>query len=90
VITAEMPVSLTVGAKFSPHGLKFAKGVTLTMSYKHCNRPTTWAEQVVYVDDAHTILERPFTVGRNAEGLAEATIWHFSGYLIATGRKRTY
>jgi hypothetical protein len=90
VVTAEMPVALTVGAKFSPHGLKFARGATLTLSYKHCNRPTTWAEQVVYVDDAHTILERPFTVDRNSEGLADATIWHFSGYLMSTGRQRAF
>jgi hypothetical protein len=90
VITAEMPVALTVGAKFSPHGLKFARGVTLSLSYKHCNRPATYAETIVYVDNANAVLERPFTADRNDAGVADATIWHFSGYLVSSGRKRTY
>ncbi|MGZ8376938.1 MAG: hypothetical protein ACXWZS_15610 [Gemmatirosa sp.] len=87
VITGEMPVALTVGARFSPHGLQFAKGVKLTLSYKHCNRPTSFLEQIVYVDGLNTILERPLSVDRTNDGLVDATIWHFSGYMVSTGRR---
>ncbi|MBC8086154.1 MAG: hypothetical protein H7Z40_02745 [Phycisphaerae bacterium] len=86
VITGEMPVSLTVGVQLSQHGLVFQKDVKLTLSYKHCNRPNTFAEQVVYVDNNNRILERPKSVDKGSDGLVEAIIRHFSGYMVSSGR----
>ena len=83
VITAEMPVSLVVQVKFSPHGLTFVKQPKLTLSYKHCNRPTSFRESVAYIDDAQNILEWPASSDRTLDGLVDAWLEHFSNYAVA-------
>jgi hypothetical protein len=84
VITGEMPVSLIVSVKLSPHGLTFLKQPTLTLSYKHCLRPSEFQEQVAYIDDDQTILEWPRSLDR--DGLISAWLDHFSGYAVAHGK----
>jgi|GEM_PF-2624593 len=86
VITGEMPVSLNVGVQLSQHGLRFMKGANLALSYKHCNRPQLFSEEVVYVDDNANILERPASVDKDLDHIVESIIWHFSGYMVSTGR----
>jgi hypothetical protein len=89
VITGEMPVSLTVGVQLSQHGLVFQKDVKLTLSYKHCIRAKTFTEQVVYVDSNLRILERPKSANRSNDGIVEAIIRHFSGYMVSSGRQNS-
>jgi hypothetical protein len=89
VITGEMPVATNVQVRFNPHGLQFQKGVKLELSYKHCYRPDAAPKAVAYVNDALQPLEWPLTYDRAADGLAQATIQHFSGYIVSWGRTRT-
>lgn len=89
VITGEMPVTTDVQVRLRPHGLRFAKAARLELSYKHCYRPAAEAKTVAYVDDAMRILEWPLTSTRDSDGLARATIHHFSGYVVAWSRTRT-
>lgn len=90
VVTGEMPVTSDVQVRLSPHGLQFKSGVRLELSYKHCYRPDAAPKSVAYVNDLMEILEWPLTSDRANDGLAQATIQHFSGYAIAWSRKRTY
>jgi hypothetical protein len=91
VITAEMPTSLNVQVRFRPHGLVFNRQAQprLELSYKHCYRPQADAKSIAYVNDAMQATEWRLTTDRAADGLAQATIEHFSGYVIAWGRSRT-
>ena len=86
VITAEAPTSLLVEAKFSPHGLQFDPRYppTLTLSYNHCVLPQLLpTKKIVYVNDAYQILEFPASQDRNDVRLVNASIQHFSGYVVA-------
>ncbi len=85
VITAEAPTSLKVEAKFSPHGTQFDKRypVRLELSYKHCQGLRTLPKKIVYVNDQFQIIEFPLSQLKSDEGLVEAWINHFSGYVVA-------
>lgn len=83
VITAEMPVATDVSVKLSPHGLQFLETPKLTLSYKHCSRPTDFRKATAYVDDARTILEWPRSADQTSDGLVNAWIRHFSKYALA-------
>ena len=83
VITGEMPVSMLVEVKLSPHGLTFVKTPKLTLSYKHCNRPTYLLESVAYVDNNRTILEWPLSRDNTLSDLVDAWLKHFSTYAVA-------
>jgi hypothetical protein len=83
VITGEMPVSLWVGVRLSPEGLTFAKPPRLTLSYKHCDLPTTHRERVAYTDAALNILEYPTSRDQRKGGRVDAWLRHFSNYAVA-------
>lgn len=84
VITAEMPVSLSVSSKFSPHGTTFLVAPKLALSYKHCNRPITLLEHVVYTNGlGGEVLETPPSVDDTVNERALAWLSHFSIYALA-------
>jgi hypothetical protein len=83
VITAEAPVSLVVSVRLSPHGLRFAKPLTLTMSYAHCNRPSLLSERVAYTDELFNVLEWPASQDRTKYERVDVVIDHFSRYAVA-------
>ena len=84
VITAEMPVSLSVSSRFSPHGTKFLTSPSLSLSYKHCNRPLLSPERVVYTDGVEgAVLETPPSIDDAANARALAWLSHFSIYALA-------
>lgn len=82
VITGEMPVSMAVTVRFSPHGLGFAKQPKLTLSYKHCLRPTDSRERVAYTDEWLNPLEFPASRDYTEDGLVAAWLNHFSRYAV--------
>jgi hypothetical protein len=77
-----MPVSLAVSVRLSPHGLVFAKQPKLTLSYKHCMRPTDYREQVAYTDESLNPLEFPRSFDWTLDGLIDAWLDHFSRYAV--------
>jgi hypothetical protein len=83
VITFEQPVSLEVTTRLSPHGINFRRPVTLTLSYKHCLRPTGYRERVAYTDEQLNILEYVRSRDNDADGLVSAVLDHFSRYAVA-------
>ena len=85
VITGEMPVSLAVQVKLSPHGTTFVQGKEprLTLSYKHCMRLAAYRERVAYVDSSLRVLEWPASYDRLFDGLVDAWLKHFSHYAVA-------
>ena len=83
VITGEMPVSLSVGVKLSPHGTTFVNPPKLTLSYKHCTRPKDVPRGVVYVDANEQVLERPTSREDKLSGLVDGWLQHFSNYAVA-------
>lgn len=84
VITGEMPVTMLVAVKLSPHGLVFnGKGSTLELSYKHCYRPRNYVYRLAYINDLNQILEWPLSFDNKGEGEVEGVIRHFSRYAVA-------
>jgi hypothetical protein len=83
VITVEQPVSLEVTTRLSPHGIAFRRPVTLTLSYKHCLRPTGYRERVAYTDEQLNVLEYVRSRDNDADGLVDAVLDHFSRYAVA-------
>lgn len=84
VITAEMPSSLTVSTRFSPHGTTFLVAPKLTMSYEHCNRPLTAFEHVVYTDGVGgSVLEVPPSWDDALNERVYGWLSHFSIYALA-------
>ncbi len=82
VITGEMPVSMAVTVRLSPHGLVFAKQPKLTLSYKHCMRPTDYRERVAYTDEWLKPLEFPTSRDYTEYGVVAAWLNHFSRYAV--------
>ena len=83
VITGEMPVSLSVSVRLSPHGIRFLAPVSLTLDYDHCNRPSILSERVAYVDELFNILEWPQSQDDAKYAKVHALIDHFSRYAVA-------
>ncbi len=87
VITAEALVSLTVEAKFSPHGTTFAVPPKLRLSYKHCYVSSAFATRsIVYVTPELQILEWLASVDQGDAQVVLADLWHFSKYAVAYNR----
>lgn len=82
VITGEMPVSLLVSVKLSPHGLTFRSAPSLKLNYQHCYRSPTLIERVAYITDAQQILEWPKS-SDSREGVVTSWLQHFSAYAVA-------
>lgn len=85
VITAEAPTSLTVLARFSPHGTRFAAGrhPTLELSYKHCRNPPGHTARIGYLGPDGTVIEWPPSQDFPEFGLVRGWIGHFSSYIVA-------
>ena len=69
--------------RFEPHGLRFYKPAGLVLDGTGCDFPTGAEADVVYVDDAGTILETILAVYDPHWKAVAAPIVHFSGYAIA-------
>ena len=84
-ITAYAPEGRYAEVRFSPHGLKFEKPVTLTISYEDCGRVGTSGRvpAIVYTDDARNILEVLASKQDWWRKTVTAQTDHFSGYLLA-------
>ncbi|HKG93930.1 MAG TPA: hypothetical protein VKA84_18620 [Gemmatimonadaceae bacterium] len=82
-ITATAPAGQYVEVQFQPHGLRFAKATTLTLSYQQCGLVSGLLLDVAYVDDSYQILQL-FGASNNilARTLTTKTD-HFSSYAIA-------
>ena len=82
-ITATAPAGKYVEVQFQPHGLRFAKPTTLTLSYKQCSLVPGLLLDVAYVGDDNQILEL-FGASNNilARTLTTKTD-HFSSYMVA-------
>jgi hypothetical protein len=89
VITAESPSGTVAMVELQPHGLRFAKPVSLTLSHAHCATAAAATEQVAYVDDDLRILEWP-TLRASSGDAVSVWLEHFSGYVVAYrgGRER--
>lgn len=83
VITGEMPVSLAVSVRLSPHGLRFLVPASLTLDYDHCKRPSILSERVAYVDELFNVLEWPSSQDDLKYAKVHARIDHFSRYAVA-------
>lgn len=97
-ITVRAIAGKSVGYDFQPHGSVFAKPLTLTQdlgktSWKTLGNVTLYGGYYPgEVDDANslaTITESfPIRITTDAKKVVRATfdIWHFSGYVLTTGR----
>jgi len=83
VITGVVPVSLLVDVELSSHGLQFANPATLTLNYRHCDRPENFEYRVAYIDANRNVLEWPTSTNSRREGKVTAEIDHFSKYAVA-------
>jgi hypothetical protein len=85
-ITATQQSGTIAEIDFQPHGLKFAKPASLSMSYSSCS-PTSGSKQsIVYLNDSNQIIETPPSVDNTTSDAVTAAIGHFSGYAIATSK----
>lgn len=82
-ITATAPKGKVVEVEFQPHGLKFQKPTTLTMSYRDCSLLGQLLPRIVYADENHNILETLLTVPNVFRQTVTAKTDHFSSYLLA-------
>ncbi len=83
-ITATAPRGSYAEVQFQPHGLKFERPVTLTISYEQCGL-LRFSEPpvIVYADEKRNILEvLRSTIDRRRETITGKTD-HFSSYILA-------
>ncbi|HET7459379.1 MAG TPA: hypothetical protein VFJ74_17135 [Gemmatimonadaceae bacterium] len=85
-ITATQQSGTIAEIDFQPHGLKFAKPASLTMSYSSCSTSSGSVQSIVYLNDSNQIIETPPSVDKATSDVVTASIGHFSGYAIATVR----
>ncbi len=83
VITGIVPASLLVDIELSSHGLQFATSSTLTLNYRHCDRPEGFEYRIAYIDANRNVLEWPISTNSTREGKVTAEIDHFSKYAVA-------
>jgi hypothetical protein len=83
-ITATQPAGALVKVEFEPHGLQFAKPVTVGLSYEHCILPVDYVGTVVYLGNGNQIADyQPSDDDADAKEVSGLTD-HFSGYAVAT------
>jgi hypothetical protein len=82
------PMDGMAGAEFGPHGLVFPAGAqpVLTLSYAGAAIPSDAELHVAYLSASGGIEEVFETAHHVATMTVSATIPHFSGYLISSGR----
>lgn len=82
-ITATAPKGSYAEVEFAPHGLKFKRDVTLTISYAQCGVLNGRPPVIVYADDDRNILEiLKSSIDRSRETVTGKTD-HFSSYILA-------
>lgn len=81
VITAERVTGEVASVRFSPHGLRFERSVTLTMNYGHCSYSKR--SRMAYTDEQLNILEYPPSIDDRRNEEVEARVDHFSRYAVA-------
>jgi hypothetical protein len=82
-ITATAPAGKIVEVEFYPHGLKFQKQTTLTMSYRDCGLLKDVLPQIVYADDKNNIIEQLLSLVNILNRTVSAKTDHFSSYILA-------
>ena len=82
-ITATAPAGSLVEVEFAPHGLKFARSTTLTMSYRDCGVLKGVLPQIVYADEKNNILEQLLSIVNLLNRTVSAKTDHFSSYILA-------
>jgi hypothetical protein len=82
-ITATIKAGQYVRIDLQPHGLQFAKAVSLTLNYEHCGTRPPKARYVAYVDDLGNVLELLDVNSHRSGRDVETRLKHFSGYAIA-------
>ena len=82
-ITATAPAGQIVEVQFQPHGLKFAKKTTLTMSYRDCGLLRGVLPQIVYADDERNVVEQLLSLVDLFRRTVSAKTDHFSSYILA-------
>ncbi len=82
-ITATAPAGQIVEVEFQPHGLKFQKKTTLTMSYRDCGVLRGVVPQIVYADEENNIVERLLSFIDLFRRTVSAKTDHFSSYILA-------
>jgi hypothetical protein len=83
LITATAPKGSYAEVEFAPHGLKFQRDVTLTISYAQCGVLNGRPPAIVYADDDRNILEiLESSIDRRSETVTGKTD-HFSSYILA-------
>jgi len=83
LITATIPADTLASIQFAPHGLQFAKGVTLLLSTAGCAVGGQTPGHVVYLDGAGDVLETLDAMFNAQAGTVVTHIEHFSSYAIA-------
>ena len=85
-ITATSTGSTTRGLDFAPHGLRFLKPVSMTISFAGCSLPEDAQDTVlgvVYIDPSGRPVQRmPAHADHPAHQITALTD-HFSGYLVS-------
>lgn len=70
--------------RFSPEGLRFAKGAVLTMSYRNCSGlGMLLPKQIVYTDEGLNLLAILRSLDLSSQKLVSAPLEHFSRYAVA-------
>jgi hypothetical protein len=82
-ITAAVRPGQYVRIELQPHGLQFARPVSLTLNYEHCSTRPPKARYVAYVDDLGNVLELLDVNSHRSGQDVETRLKHFSGYAIA-------
>jgi hypothetical protein len=83
IITAEVIDDSTNSVRFEPHGLVFAKAVSLKLRYDGCAESNSETHQIIYTDELLNVLESPFSIDHVTDKSVEGEIWHFSRYAVA-------
>lgn len=81
-ITANAPAGKYVEVKFEPHGLRFQRSATLSLSYEACGTLGS-LKKIVYVDSRLNILEVLLSTTDLLRQRISAPIDHFSSYMLA-------
>ena len=86
-ITGTAPTGSLREVQFAPHGLVFATPVRLTLSVDKCLLPAASTAEIVYTALGHKVIEREPSHHDRDTKLVEGWTDHFSGYVVAYGRR---
>ena len=86
MISATVTLGQAVKVDFAPHGMQFAKAVTIVTDYSGCTMPSTGAINVYYTDASGGITQSMPSSNDAAHGVVTSLTDHFSGYAVAWGR----